>query len=319
MFSSAQKLTRREALAAAVATAGFAMLGVRPASANPASGATSVMKLGCGTVNFRTRPLKDAWKRIRRAGFGYCEIQAIDGWCPHANIWKDDPKQFRQLAKDFGFQGVTGLWSPNGAIIPDAKSVEGISQAIRWAKEAGIPTVFAGDGHKPDAMSDADALKLLTDRLAAILEVADQCGVNLAIEPHGDYSLTADGLKKIMSLSKSKRLGINFDTANVHRATYVETVAGSYGWTPFGKRQDEVATLKAVVDRVLHVHVKDIVGTKCVAIGDGDVNVLGCINVLKQHGYAGVLSLETEGEVDAEQTQRLIERSRAYLLRALEA
>ena len=221
------------------------------------------------------------------------------------------------MVSDFGFKGVTGLWSPNGAILPDPKSVEGISQAIRWAKEAGIPVVFAGDGQKPDDMSDADALKLLGDRLAPILEVADKCGVYLAIEPHGTFSLTADGLQKIMALSNSKWLGINYDTANVHRATYVETVAGAYSWTPFGQRQDEVATLKAVVDRVVHVHVKDVVAAKCVALGQGDVNLAGCLEVLKQHGYTGVLSLETEGELDADETQRLIEPSRAYLEKTL--
>jgi sugar phosphate isomerase/epimerase len=317
MLSNTQTLNRREAIAAGLAAAGLAMVGNRWTFAEPASDARAPMKLGCGSVNFRTIPVKDAFERMRRAGYEYCEIQAIDGWCPHANVWKDDPLKFRQMAADFGFKGVTGLWSPNGAIIPDAKSVEGLSQAIRWAKEAGIPAVFAGDGHKPDTMSDGDAVKLLADRLAAILEVADKCGVTLAIEPHGTYSLTAEGLKKIMGLSKSKHLGINYDTANVCRATYVETVAGAYGWTPFGKRQDEVATLKAVVDRVVHVHVKDIVGAKCVALGDGNVNLRGCIAVLKQHGYSGVLSLETEGEGGPDATQQLIEKSRKFLLLGL--
>jgi sugar phosphate isomerase/epimerase len=312
MPTNTPRVTRREAITAALATAGFMMTGV-----GAASDGKSTMKLGCGTVNFRTRPFKEALERIRRAGYDYCEMQAVEGWCPHANIWKDDPQKIRQTAADFGFKGITGLWTPNGAILPDPKSVEGISQAIRWAKEAGIPAVFTGDGHKPDELSDADALKLLADRLAAILEVAGKCGVYLAIEPHGTYSLTADGLKRIMSLSESKWLGINYDTANVHRATYVETVAGAYSWTPFGRPQDEVATLKAVVDRVVHVHVKDIVGVKCVALGDGDVNLAGCIEVLKRHGYTGVLSLESEGEGTTDETQRLIERDRAYLLKLL--
>jgi sugar phosphate isomerase/epimerase len=311
------KITRREALATALAAAGFALVGTRPAWAEPASNAKAAMKIGCGTVNFRGIPLKDALARIRRAGYEYCEPQATGPWCPHVDVWKDDPATFRGMVSDFGFKGATGLWSPNGAIMPDAKSVEGISQAIRWAKEAGIPAVFAGDGQKPNGMSDADALTLLGDRLGPILEVADKSGVYVAIEPHGAFSLTADGLKKIMALSKSKRLGINYDTANVHRATYVETVAGAYSWTPFGQRQDEVATLKAVIDHVVHVHVKDVVGAKCVALGQGTVNLAGCLDVLKQHGYTGALSLETEGEYNVEDTQRLIEVSRAYLRKTL--
>lgn len=103
-----------------------------------------------------------------------------------------------------------------------------ITRTITWAKEAGIPVVHAGDGRKPDALSDADALKVLSERLAAILEVAEKCQVYLAIEPQGTFSLTADGLNKIMAVSQSKWLGINYDTANVHRATYAETANGGY-------------------------------------------------------------------------------------------
>jgi sugar phosphate isomerase/epimerase len=308
-----QPLTRRAALAAGLGTLTATALGHRLAFAAPAAGAT--VKIGCGTVSFRKQPLKEALARVRRAGYDYVEPQATGPWCPHVDVWKDDPQAFRQLVREAGFQGVTALWAPQGAIIPNPKSVEGITQAIRWAKEAGIPVVNAGDGRKPDNMSDADALKLLGERLSAILEVATQCGVYLAIEPHGTFSLTADGLKRIMALSDSKWLGINYDTANVRRATCATPAAGGYPWPFYGQRQDEVATLRAVVDRVVHVHVKDVVGSQCVALGQGQVNLRGCLEVLKQSGYRGVLSLETEGEFEPDQCQRLIEASRAYLVR----
>ncbi len=278
------------------------------------------MKVGCGTVSFRKLPLDEALQRIARAGYEFVEPQATAPFCPHVDPWKDDPLKFKRRVSDMGFKGASALWSPHGAIIPDPGSVEGITQAIRWAREAGIPVVNAGDGRKPDSMSDADALSVMRDRLAQIMDVAGRCGVYLAIEPHGTFSLTADGLKKIMALSDSPWLGVNYDTANVRRATYVETVAGAYSWTPYGRRQDEVATLEAVMDRVVHVHVKDVAGSKCVALGQGEVNVEGCLRVLKRsgasyqrRGYEGVVSLETEGEFDADEGQRLIEASRTYL------
>jgi len=272
------------------------------------------MKIGCGTVSFRKQSLEEAMRRIAQAGYEYVEPQATAPFCPHVDPWRDDPLRFNRQVAEMGFKGASALWSSHGAIIPDAQCVSGITQTIRWAKEAGIPVVNAGDGKKPDNASEEDALKLMCDRLAVILDVAQRCGVYLAIEPHGTFSLTADGLKKIMGLSASKWLGINYDTANVRRATYVETVAGAYSWTPFGKRQDEVATLEAVMDRVVHVHVKDVVGAKCVALGQGDVNIKGCLAVLRRHGYDGVVSLETEGEFGADEGQRLIEASRAYLV-----
>lgn len=308
-----QHVTRRQVLSTALGAAAATLWGHSAlAEAAPAG-----VQIGCGTVTFRKRPLLEALERIRRAGYDYVEPQATGPWCPHVDAWKDDPQQFRRRVREFGFKGATALWAPHGAIIPDAKSVEGITQAIRWAKEAGIPVVNAGDGRVPKGMSDQDALAILRDRLAKILEVAAQCRVYLAIEPHGTFSLTAAGLQKIMSLSDSAWLGINYDTANVHRATYVETIHGGYSWTPFGQRQDEVATLKAVANRVVHVHVKDVVGAECVALGKGKVNVRACIDFLRRQGYRGAFSLETEGEFDAEQGQKLIEASRRFLAEVL--
>lgn len=300
-------------LAAALAAGAIPLLD----TSSFAAAAPAETQIACGTVTFRNLPLLEALERIRRAGYDYVEPQATGPWCPHVDAWKDDPEEFCRRLEKFGFRGATALWAPHGAIIPDSKSVEGITQAIRWAKEAGIPVVNAGDGRIPNGMSEEKALAVLRDRLARILEVAASCQVYVAIEPHGSFSLTADGLQKIMALSESPWLGINYDTANVHRATYVETVDGGYSWTPIGRRQDEVATLKAIVGRVVHVHVKDVIAARCVALGQGKVNVRGCIEVLRQHGYRGALSLETEGEFGAEEGQRLIETSRRFLLDAV--
>jgi sugar phosphate isomerase/epimerase len=298
-----KQFTRRDVLAFALGAAGFAAVGGKTAlgAMAPATEKTR-MKIGCGTVSFRKRPLREALERIRRAGYEYFETQATGPWCPHVDVVKDDPLAFRKLADDLGFKGVTGLWAGGD-----------MAKTIHWAQAAGIPIVHTGDGHIADSVSEEDALKQLRDRLASILEVAEKCRVYVAIEPHGNFSLTADGLKKIMALSDSKWLGINYDTANVHRVM----CPGAYSFRIFGRRQNEVAALDAVADRVIHVHVKDVVGPKCVALGEGEVNVLGCLRVLEKHRYAGVVSLETEGDLDTTQTQRLIEASRAYLVRSL--
>jgi len=275
------------------------------------------MKIGCGTVNFRKYSLKEALRIIKKAGYEYVEPQATAPWCPHINVDKDRPKEFKRMLENFGFRGATALWSTHGAIIPDRKSVEYGKKCIIWAAEAGIPVVNTGDGFKPEEMSEEDAFKILQERILEILEVAERYKVCLAIEPHGTFSLSAAGLKKIMSISNSKYLGINYDTANIHRASYVETKDGVYSWKLIGERQDEVEVLKAIAKRVVHVHIKDIKGKSCVALGKGEVNLKGCIKVLKENGYDGVLSLETEGEYDIKEAEKLIRRSYRYLVKVL--
>jgi len=275
------------------------------------------MEIGCGTVCFRKYPLEEALRIIKRSGYEYVETQATAPFCPHIDVDKDDPGNFRKLIKDFGFRGVTALWSTHGAIIPDPLSVEYGRKCIEWAKMANIPVVNMGDGFKPEEMSEENAFKILRERVLQILKTATENRIYLAIEPHGTFSLTPEGLRNIMSISNSKWLGINYDTANIHRATYVETKDGTYAWKTVGKEQDEVATLREVIKRVVHVHVKDVKGSSSVTLGTGEVNIKGCLAILKEAGYEGAISLESEGEEDKEAAQELIDDSRKYLITTL--
>jgi sugar phosphate isomerase/epimerase len=231
---------------------------------------------------------------------------------------RDDPEDFKKLVQKFGFREVTGLWSAHGAIIPDPQSAVYVVRCIQWAAAAGIPVVHAADGFKPQGMSDDDAFETLRERLLQILEAAEQCNVYLGIEPHGTFSLVPGGLKKIMSASRSKRLGINYDAANIHRAAYVETVDGTFTWKTAGPKQDEAALLAEIVDKVVHYHAKDAKGSAAaVTLGAGEVDNRGCLKLLKKAGYQGAVSLETEGEATGEAALALIRDSRQYLVRLL--
>ena len=100
---------------------------------------------------------------------------------------------------------------------------------------------------------------------------------------------------RILSLSDSKYLGINFDTGNTF-------IAG----------RDPVEFLKAFADRVTHVHYKDAhpslaaakrgelhgIASSAIAVGEGvnSENIKRCITPLKNRGWDGVFSIETEGE-----------------------
>lgn len=277
------------------------------------------MLIGCGTVSFRRYSLEQALTAIRKAGYEYFETQATGTFCPHVNPDTDDPDNFKRLAENFGFKGVTGLWAPSGSLINAADCVARVSRCIEWAAAAKIPCVFMGDGRKPHEMSDADAEALIRERLCAILEAAGRCRVHLCLEPHGTYSLSAEGLMKLMSMSPSPWLGINYDTANVHRAAYVESTDTTATWHRDATKRDEVETLRAVVSRVVHCHVKDLVpgGAKCAPLGRGIVNLKGCLDILKEAGYQGAVSLETEGEFDYDEASALASESCSFLVSQL--
>ena len=273
-----------------------------------------MMKLGCGTVLFRNFDLERSLDAIRNIGFDYFETQAVGPWCPHVNVEKDDPENLVRLKEKFGFKGITGLWSLNGNILSNPNSVASGIRSIEWAAAAGIPVVHTGDGHKPEGMTEEDAYKVLSERMGLILEAAKKHNVTLAIEPHGTFSLTVEGLKKIMQIGDSSCLGINYDGCNVFRAGYVESGNGQSGWQGNAQGANEVEVLTGIVDRVVHCHAKDINRQQnCVAVGDGIVNVKGCVELLKKSGYQGVVSVETEGDDDFDQVVELAKRSYDYL------
>jgi len=277
-----------------------------------------MVKLGCGTVLFRKFELEKALEAIRNIGYEYFETQAVGPWCPHVNVEQDDPEALVRLKNKYGFAGITGLWSLDGNIIANDKAVESGIRSVEWAAAAGIPVLHTGDGKKPKDMSDEDAYKVFTEKLSRILEAAKKYGVTVAIEPHGTFSLTLDGLKKMMELGAPDVLGINYDACNIFRAGYVESGNSKFGYKSEESGEDELAVLQGITDRVVHCHAKDINSEKvCVAVGDGIVNVRGCVEHLVKSGYNGVVSVETEGSPDFEATVALAAKSYEYLNRII--
>lgn len=278
------------------------------------------MKIGCGTVLFRKFELERSLAAIREIGFEYFETQAVGPWCPHVNVETDDPETLVKLKNKYGFKEITGLWSLNGNIIANENAVESGIRSVEWAAAAGIPVLHTGDGKKPKDMSDEDAFKVLEEKLSLILEVAKKNGVTVAIEPHGSFSLTADGLKRIMSIGTPDVLGINYDACNIFRAGYVESGNNKSGYKTEGNGENELTVLQSICDRVVHCHAKDInTEKKCVAVGDGIVNVKGCVDHLKNVGYNGVISVETEGGDDFDEIVALAAKSYAYLNNIIKA
>lgn len=310
-------------------------------------------KIGCGSVVFREYELGRVLDAIYAAGYRYFETQATNPWCMHVVVDRDDPVRFADMAKAHGFLGVTSLWTAEGALIPAADScVDTIKRTIEWAAAANIPIVDLGDGYKPDDMSEDDAFKRLSERLLCLIETAEKYDVTLALEPHGSFSLTADGLERILSISGSKHFGINYDCANIRRAGFVETRDGATAWrsiaeddnniqsaagntiqSPAGNAVQsaadtnaqspadnpaepvETATLRRVVSRVVHFHAKDFDERgSCVPLGQGIVDVAGCILLLREAGYTGAVSLETEGGMPFDESYRLAAASHEFLM-----
>ncbi|MEW5815856.1 MAG: TIM barrel protein, partial [Spirochaetota bacterium] len=224
------------------------------------------MEIGCNTVAFRKYDLDFALEKIASAGYEYVEVEANLAWCSHIDPWKDDPVEFKDKIKSFGFKGVSAIGS-HRELITSEQGVKDIERAILWAHAAGVPLILTGEGRMPEGMVLETAMLILKERLKKLSEVAEQNHVYLAMEDHGSISLKPDGLPAIINLVKNDWLAINFDTANIHRGDYVGTDSDKYEWKLGAKASySETKLLKKVVHSVKHVHIKDVIGRNAVIL-----------------------------------------------------
>ncbi len=255
----------------------------------------AAMKLCAEADTFRhdERDFSYTIEMARELGFEYIEPEVMTGRCllnvyGYCNITslEDDPMDMRKAIEAAGLK--VACLSAHSNLLDTVYGVDYLKKAIRYAYILGSPIVNTAEGPKPEWMTDDDAFRLMKHNLDELLRMCANYDITLTIEPHGVYTTNAEGLLRIMSLSDSPYLAINFDTGNVE-------VAGN----------DAVETLKAVVKHVKHVHVKDVARaqtgdhetgvTAGGAIGDGDVDIKGCLDVLKCVGYEGCLSIECQG------------------------
>ena len=66
-----------------------------------------------------------------------------------------------------------------------------------------------------------------------------------------------------------------------------------------------------------HLHIKDVIGRDAVILGKGEIDLIGCLKILKEAGFTGVLSYETEGWEEPEEAEDMIKQSREFLINAL--
>lgn len=236
------------------------------------------------------------------------------GYFPHISLIEDPVLLRERMARHkVAFSQVDAAYPLSGKDGP-TWGVPYILKTIPWAKLAGCPNIATTDGlHKPEGLSDAEAMEAMKRSYGLIVETAEAYGININIEIHGYFTTKPDMIEKMLEFCKSDRLGLNFDTGN-------SFIAGN----------DPVAFARRFLPRIKHVHIKDVakslaeesrgkdtgIGISHSAIGDGvnAGNIKAILSMLRDSGYAGTLSLECEG-----QGGPLIERSLGWLRETLVA
>jgi len=253
------------------------------------------------------------WGAEKAAQLGYTHIEPMVHWGRellseagyfHSVSMLDDPLRLMRACEKYGVK-LSGLSAHTPLTKPEI-GVEYLKQAIRFAAECGAPVVNTDEGPKQPWTTEAEDFMLMKYTIQEAALVAEPRGVAIGLECHQQYSRTPEGLDRIHALVKSRAVGINFDTGNAYLCGH-----------------DPIKWLQRVVDRLVHLHAKDIsvqqgsaergkvtgtpVGCAC---GDGVVDWKKVIAICRRAKRDIVLSVEC-GTVEQ------AERSIAHLKKLL--
>ncbi len=235
-------------------------------------------------------------------GMEYVEFGTIDGdyfiqalgYNPHIPL-HSDPLELKGYLDSLGLKvsqldAAYPMSSPTG----QSRGIGYTTRAIQFAKALDCPCVDTTDGsRKPAGYTDEEVMGLIKQYYRVVLDWAERYDIIINIEPHGPYTTDPDTMERILGFFDSPYLRMNFDTGNTF-------IAG----------QDPVAFVKRFGDKISHCHIKDVseelakavrggeTGIACsvAAIGEGvnAENIAGCIELLKDADWDGVLSIECE-------------------------
>ena len=261
------------------------------------------MKVGANSVLFGGFPLESAFRWLAAAGYDGIELSAIDAMSEHLVLsrWRELAPEIRRLAAEHGLE-LLAIEQPS----QDAGRME---QAFQAAAELGIPIINCGPGGKSE---DEASFRQCVETLGRLAERAEHYGVTLCVKAHvGNAVYDTPTTLRLIKAIRSPAFGIDMDPSHIWRAG-----------------EDPMKAIAAVISRVKHVHIRDCRGRQQSpgrpehqANGRGDINLVGYLRVLHQHGYAGPVDLEIIGarEYSLEQCCIIAAESRGHMQACLQA
>jgi len=263
-----------------------------------------MMKLGMHVDNWRHCDVgyEVPCEFARDNGMEYVEFGTIDGdyfiqalgYNPHIPL-HSDPLKLKEYLDSMGLK-VSQLDAAYPMSCPEGqhRGIGYTTRAIQFAKALDCPCVDTTDGgRKPEGYTDKEVMALIKQYYRVVLEWAERYDIIINVEPHGPYTTDPDTMEQILDCSDSPLLRLNFDTGN-------SFIAG----------QDPVEFLRRFRHKLSHCHIKDVseelaravrggetgIASLVVAIGEGvnAENISGCIELLKEIAWDGVLSIECE-------------------------
>jgi inosose dehydratase len=209
------------------------------------------------------------------AGAGYEGVELFDG---NLAEFADEPEVLRE-ALDEACLTLIGVYSGANLVFTEILGEElwRIRKACEWASALGAEHLVVGGGaQRVEPATDADFARLAAG-LDEVASLAEGHGLVASFHPH--LTTMVESPEDVERALGSSRIGFCPDTGHLQ--------AGG---------GDPVQLVRDHRDRIPYIHLKDIdaQGT-FVPLGDGVLDVAGVVDVLRETGYDGWITVETDG------------------------
>lgn len=235
------------------------------------------MKLGVNSVLFGGYDMETAFKYVKACGYDGIEVSAIGSMSEHLVLdrWQATAAEAKRLSQQYELP-ILAIEQPR----QDAALME---QTFQAAAAMDCPIVNCGPGGKT---GDEDSFQQSIDSLGKLAERAATYGITLCAKAHvGQVVHDTPTSVRLLKAVDHPNFGLDMDPSHIHRAG-----------------ENPVTAIAAVIDRIRHVHIRDCKGREkgpgdppIQANGRGDIDLLGYIRVLHEHGYKGPVDLEVIG------------------------
>lgn len=200
------------------------------------------------------------------------------------------PDQVDATRRRLAEHGLTVIVLRSDADMSKPNGVDRLAEQLAICQQMGVKYLFLS------VKRQGVDKEIVYQRLRQGGEIAAKHQVTIALETHPDLCTHADLQRETMRQINHPNVRINFDTGNIHF---------------YNHGTDAPTELRKIIDYVATVEVKDHNGefeSWCFpALGKGIVNFPAVLEILREHGYAGPITIEIEGVKGVHRNQQEIE------------
>jgi sugar phosphate isomerase/epimerase len=207
-----------------------------------------------------------AWAHLRSIGI------------KHVFLGVPPPEQVRSVKRRLAEHGLTAVVLRGHTDLSRPSCIDELATQLQTCEKMGVKYMFLSPKHP------GVSKQVACERLRRAGHIAAKHGVTIALETHPDLGTNGDVHLQTIKHINHPNVRVNFDVANI---------------TYYNRNTDALTELKKIIDYVATVELKDHNGRyetwNFPALGQGIVDIPGVLRLLKEHGYAGPMSIEIEG------------------------